>query len=544
MAAMTTPVAELPTTLTEAHALILALAEERAAIEAENSRIASEMATLTAANADLAAVNQAADARIVELTAIVKMLERTLYGTRSERLRSDTPSDEQIAFVFDEIATGVAAIEAELAKAGGQDKPKRAPRPRKEFGAHLERVEIIVEPEVPPGCEGLEKVLIGEDVSRRLDVMPAKFRVIVTRRPKYVYRNRDGVLQAPAPVHLIESGLPTEALLAQIAVAKYADGLPLYRQEAIYARDDVDLDRSLMAQWMGKVGFELQPLADYVLEKIKQGERIFADETTLPTLAPGSGKTKKAWLWAYARDDRPFGGIGPPMVAYRFEDSRGGECVERHLAGFTGILQVDGYAAYNRLARSGGANEGVTLAACFAHVRRRFYELHVNESSRLATQTVTTMAGLWEIEADIRGQDPATRVKARQEKSAVIVAAIFDLWDKELPRLSGKSKLAEAIRYATSRRTALERFLGDGRIEIDSNTVERAIRPQTITRKNALFAGSHGGGRTWATIATLLQTAKMNDVDPHAWLTQTLERIAQGWPISQIDALMPWHFKA
>ena len=543
MAAMTTPVAELPTTLAEAHALILALAEERAAIEAENSRIGSEMATLAAANADLAAVNQAADVRIAELTAIVKMLERTLYGTRSERLRGDRPSDEQIAFVFDEIAIGVAAVEAELAKAGGKDKPKRAPRPRKEFGAHLERVEIVIEPEVPPGCEGLEKVLIGEDVSKRLDVTPAKFRLVVTRRPKYAYRNRDGVVQAPAPPHLIESGLPTEALLAQIAVAKYADGLPLYRQEAIYARDGVDLDRSLMAQWMGKVGFELQPLADYVLEKIKQGERIFADETTLPTLAPGSGKTQKAWLWAYARDDRPFGGIGPPMVAYRFEDSRGGECVERHLAGFAGILQVDGYAAYNRLARSAGANEGVTLAACFAHVRRRFYELHVNESSRLATQTITTMAGLWEIEADIRGQDPETRVKARQEKSAAIVSRLFHLWEQELPRLSGKSKLAEAIRYATSRRLALERFLTDGRIEIDSNIVERAIRPQTITRKNALFAGSHGGGRSWGTIATLLQTAKMNDVDPNAWLTQTLERIAQGWPISQIDALMPWNFK-
>jgi len=272
---MTTPAAELPTTLAEAHALILALAEERAAIEAENCRIASEMATLTAANADLAAVNQAADARIVELTAIVKMLERTLYGTRSERLRSDKPSDEQIAFVFDEIATGVAAIEAELAKAGGRDKPQRAPRPRKEFGAHLERLEIVIEPEVPAGCEGLEKVLIGEDVSRRLDVTPAKFRLIVTRRPKYAYRNRDGVVQAPAPAHLVESGLPTEALLAHIAVAKYADGLPLYRQEAIYARDGVDLERSLMAQWMGKVGFELQPLADYVLTKIKQGEQIF-----------------------------------------------------------------------------------------------------------------------------------------------------------------------------------------------------------------------------------------------------------------------------
>ena len=255
----------------------------------------------------------------------------------------------------------------------------------------------------------------------------------------------------------------------------HPDGLPLYRQEAIYARDGVYLDRSLMAQWIGKVGFELQPLADYVLEKIKQGERIFADETTLPTLAPGSGKAQKAWLWAYARDDRPFGGNGPPMMAYHLEDSRGGECVERHLAGFAGILQVDSYAAYNRLARSAGANEGVTLAASFADVRRRFYELHVNESSQLATQAVTTMAGLWEIEADIRGQDPATRVKARQEKSAGIVSALFELWEKELPRLSGKSKLAEAIRYATSRRIALERFLSDGRIEINSKIVERAI---------------------------------------------------------------------
>jgi transposase len=168
----------------------------------------------------------------------------------------------------------------------------------------------------------------------------------------------------------------------------------------------------------------------------------------------------------------------------------------------------------------------------------------VNESSRLATQTTTTMAALWRVEEDIRGKDPATRVKARQERSAAIVARLFDLWETELPRLSGKSKLAEAIRYALSRRAALERFLSDGRVEIDSNFVERAIRPQTITRKNALFAGSAGGGRTWATVATLLQTAKMNDVDPHAWLTQALERMAQGWPISQIDRLMPWNFKA
>jgi len=530
-------VAELPDDIDTFKAMVLDTVEQRATMEAENSRIASEIAALKL-------INTSSDARIAELTAIVKTFERMLYGTRSERLRGERLDDEQIDFVFDEIETGVAAIDAEL-ETGAKDKPKRAPRPRKGFAPHLERIEQVIEPEVPPGCEDLEKVLIGEDVSERLDVTAAKFRVIVTRRPKYAYRGRDGVIQAPAPPHIIESGIPTEALLAQIAVAKYADGLPLYRQEAIYARDKTELSRSLMAQWMGKVGFELQPLADYVLERIKQGERVFADETTLPTLAPGSGKTQKAWLWAYARDDRPFGRTSPPMVAYRFEDSRSGDCVARHLAGFTGILQGDGYAAYTQLAKAkAGSNEVMALAGCWAHLRRRFYELHINGSSQIATQTITTMAELWKIEEEIRGRDPARRLTARRDRSAAIVADLFKLWETELPRISGKSKLAEAIRYATSRREALGRFLLDGRVEIDSNIVERAIRPQTITRKNALFAGSDGGGRTWATVATLLQTAKMNDVDPFAWLTQTLERVANRWPISQIENLMPWNYKA
>jgi transposase len=202
-------------------------------------------------------------------------------------------------------------------------------------------------------------------------------------------------------------------------------------------------------------------------------------------------------------------------------------------------------SAYTRLAKigTGASNETVTLAGCWAHLRRRFYELHLNGSSRLATQTVTTMAGLWKIEGDIRGLAPTARMAARQQRSASIVAELFNLWEMELPRISGKSKLAEAIRYATSRRKVLECFLTDGRVEIDSNIVERAIRPQTITRKNALFAGSDGGGRTWATIATLLQTAKMSDVDPLAWLALTLQRIAEGWPISQIEKLMPWNYK-
>jgi transposase len=514
------------------------------ALKAMVSAMALETDALKIEVADLKTHNASAEERIARLTSILKTLERARFGRRSEKLGSKAFDDEQSAFVFDEVQTGLGAIQAELDKRQDPNKAKRAARPRKGFAPHLERVEIIIEPDDLPENAGKQKILIGEDVSERLDVIAAKFRVIVTRRPKYAFKNEDGVIQAPAPAHIIEGGIASEALLAQIAVSKYADGLPLYRQEAIYARDKVELDRALMAQWMGRLGFELESLAEYVLTLIKKGERIFADETTLPTLAPGSGNAKTAYLWAYARDDRPFGGSGPPMVAYRFEDSRSGDCVARHLSGYRGILQVDGYAAYNRLARPDRGNDAVTLVGCWAHVRRKFYELHIAGSSKLATATIERMTLLWEVEGAVRGKDPNARVAARQETSVAIVAELFKLWQDALARISGKSKLAEAIRYAISRRAMLERFLTDGRVETDSNIVERAIRPQTITRKNSLFAGSDGGGRTWATIATLLQTAKMNDVDPLAWLTQTLERLAKGWPNAQIDVLMPWNYAA
>jgi hypothetical protein len=347
--------------------------------------------------------------------------------------------DEQYAFVFDEIETGGAEIEAGLDKVRGQSGTARTARPGKGFAPISNGSRWCLSPTTRPAAK--------------------------------VWRT---------------SG----------SVRTRASASTLYRQEAIYARDGVELDRSLMAQWMGKLGFELAPLADHVLARIKQGERIFGDETTLPTLAPGTGRVKQAWLWTYARDDRTFGGSGPPMVAYRFEDSRGGACVARHLEGYRGILQVDGYAAYKRLGKPEGTNEGATLAGCWAHVRRKFFELQASESSPLATRTVEAMRPPWAIE-DIRGRTAQTRADIRRQHSAPIVADLFALWEKELPRLSGKSKLAEAIRYARSRRDVLERFLDDGRIEIDSNIVERAIRPHTITRKNALFAGSDGGGRTW-----------------------------------------------
>jgi transposase len=521
----------LPDDVDVLKAMVLAMADKAARAEALETELA-----------DLKVLKASADERIERLTQILKALERARFGKRSEKLASCALDDEQQAFVFEEIETGIAAIQAQVDHRG--DKPKRAARPRKSFAPHLERVEVVLEPQELPEHAGKQKVLIGEDVSERLDVTPARFRVIVTRRPKYAFRQEDGVIQAAAPAHIIEGGIPTEALLAQIAVSKYADGLPLYRQEAIYARDQVELDRALMAQWMGRIGFELEPLAEAVFTQIRKADRIFADETTLPTLAPGSGSTKTAYLWAYARDDRTFGGSGPPMVAYRFEDSRSGDCVARHLGGYRGILQVDGYAAYNRLARSDRGNDAIMLAGCWAHCRRKFYELHASDTSKIATATIERMTELWRVEDTVRGHSPPARAAARQKTSAAIVADLFSLWQATLPRISGKSKLAEAIRYAVTRRAIFERFLTDGRVELDSNIVERAIRPQTITRKNSLFAGSDGGGRSWATIATLLQTAKINDVDPLAWLTQTLQRIANGWPNSQIDALMPWNYAA
>lgn len=531
---MTSSASALPDDVDTLKAMVIAMAMDKTELQAETAELKAEVIRM-------GTVNERAEARIADLHAIIKQLERARFGRSSEKLDAD-----QQAFAFDEVQTGLGAIEAELEAAKPASQHRRPARPRKAFPAHLERVEIVVEPEnIACACGSCRPVRIGEDVSERLDVTPAKFRVIVTRRPKYACSLcKEGVSQAPAPNHLIDSGVPSEALLAHVAVSKYADGLPLYRQEGIYARDGVEISRNAMANWMGHVGFHLAPLADRILALIKEGERVYADETTLPTLSPGSGKTKTAWLWTYARDDRTFGGTAPPMVAYRFEDSRGGACVERHLAGYTGLLQVDGWGAYSRLAETARAGGPLTLAACWAHLRRKFYDLHIAGISHVATETVERMAELWKIEERIRGCDPGVRRTARQQRSAAIVAELWPFWERELARIPGKSKLAEAIRYARSRRESLERFLYDGRLDIDSNAVERAIRPQTITRKNSLFAGSDGGGRTWATVATLLQTTKMNDVDPFAWLTKTLERIADGWPNRDLDQLLPWHHHA
>jgi hypothetical protein len=346
------------------------------------------------------------------------------------------------------------------------------------------------------------------------------------------------VVQAPAPVRLVEGGIPTEATVAQVLVSKYADHLPLYRQAQIYSRQGINLDRSTLADWVGKAAFLLRPVHERLFERLKASDRLSADETTAPVLDPGRGQTKTGQLFAYARDDRPWGGSDPPGVTYLYASDRKAEHPIRHLAGFTGVLQVDGYAGYKVLSQ----RNAVSLAFCWSHVRRRFYELAQAGPAPIATEALARIAELYRIESDIRGRCPEERRAARQDRSRPIVEA-FEPWLRaKLALIRQKSKLAEAIRYMLSRSAGLRRFLDDGRIEVDNNVVERTIRPIALNRKNALFAGSDGGAEHWAAIASLIETCKLNDVEPYAYLAGILARIVAGHPQRQIDDLLPWAY--
>lgn len=478
------------------------------------------------------------EAEIDRLHQIIRELQRHRFGRRAESLPVD-----QLLLGLEEAeqveAEGVAHEEAEdPAKREVRTRRRRANRGA--LPAHLPRIEQVIDvaDKSCPGCRGQLHVM-GEDVSERLDMVPAQFRVIVTRRPKYACRRcQEVVAQAPAPARLIEGGIPTEAAVAHVLVAKYADHLPLYRQAQIYARQGVSLDRSTLADWVGKAAFLLKPVHARLFERLKASGKLFADETTAPVLDPGRGRTKTGQLFAYARDDRPWGGSDPPGVAYLYAPDRKAAQPIRHLAGFVGVLQVDGYAGYRALAE----RNAVSLAFCWSHVRRRFYALAQSGPAPIATEALTRIAELYRIEGDIRGRPADERRAVRQQKSRAIVDAMEPWLRAKLALVSQKSKLAEAIRYALARWQGLCRFLDDGRVEIDSNVVERSIRPIALNRKNALFAGSDGGGEHWATIASLVETCKLNGVDPQAYLADVIARIVAGHPQSQIDHLLPWAY--
>jgi len=474
-----------------------------------------------------------ADTEMARLRAMLDAFMRHRFGARSEKLDPD-----QLQLGLEDVETAVAGAEAANdAKSGSRlsDRPRK--RNRGALPAHLERVEQVVDVESKdcPCCGGaLHR--IGEDVAERLDVVPTTFRVLVTRRPRYGCRSCEGaVVQAPALPRIVEGGLPTEALIAHVLVAKYADHLPLYRQAQIYARQGIQLDRSTLADWVGRAAWWLRPLRDHILAELRRSQRLFADETTAPVLDPGRGRTKTGQLWAYARDDRPWGGSDPPLVAYIYAADRKAERPEMHLGAFAGILQVDGYGGYAALARR---RQQVVLAFCWAHVRRKFFELA--KTSPVAEDVLRQIAKLYVIEDEVRSLPPEQRRAARAERSRVIVDDLRVYLDARLRQVSAKSKLADAIRYALTRWEGLSRFLDDGCIDLDSNPVERSIRPLALNRKNALFAGSDEGGDNWAVIATLIECCKLNGVNPHTWLTATLSKLAAGHPATRVAELMSW----
>jgi transposase len=510
----------LPESIEALHALVLATVAERDAAVVERD-------TLLAQND--------------RLRHLLLKLTRMQFGARSERL-----PEEQLQLGLEALEQAIAKGDAEAEKQNPELRKENAAKRRASRGAlpaHLPRIEVTLAPEdtACPCCRAAMTV-IGEDTSERLDVIPAQFRVIVTRRPKLACRACPGtVVQAPAPARLIEGGIPTEALVAHVLVARYADHLPLYRQAQILARQGVILERSTLSFWMGYAAAEVAPVVARLREMLLESVRIFADETVVPVLDPGRGRTKQGYFWAIARDDRPWGGSQPPAVVYSYAPGRGHIHANALLGGYRGILQCDGYAAYKKFAGSKSADMPVTLAFCWSHVRRGFYDL-AKTKAPIAMEALERIAALYAIEARIRGNSAADRLAVRQAESKALVADLQVWFEIQIAKLPARGPTAEAIGYALRHWDGLERFLEDGRIELDTNSVERAMRPVALSRKNSLFAGSDEGGENWACLASLIETCKLNGVNPQAYFEDLLTRLVNGWPQSSIDELMPWHW--
>jgi transposase len=449
---------------------------------------------------------------------LLRKLKRMQFGAKSERL-----PEEQLQLGLEALEQAIAQGEAETEKRDPEQRREGTAKRRASRGAlpaHLPRIDVTLAPENTdcPCCK-VAMTVIGEDTSERLDVIPVQFRVIVTHRPKLICRSCAGaIVQMPAPPRLIEGGIPTEAMVAHVLVARYADHQPLYRQAQIMARQGVMLDRSTLSFWMGYAAAELAPLVARLRQMMLASARLFADETVVPVLDPGRGRTKQSYFWAIARDDRPWGGSDPPAVVYSYAPGRGHIHAHALLGGYRGILQCDGYQAYKKFvaekARSKHDPASVTLAFCWSHVRRGFYDQAKTGTAPVAAEALRRIAALYDIDTRVRGKSPAERLAIRQAESRPLVAELRAWFAAQLSRLPARGPTAEAIRYALNHWSGLERFLEDGRIELDSNSIERAMRPVALSRKNSLFAGSDEGGENWACLASLIETCKLSSVNP------------------------------
>lgn len=493
--------------------------------------------------AELKAIILAQNEQNIRLEQLVAAFKQAMFGRKSEKINAD-----QFEFALEDIETSTALVEAD---GEAIDLPKTTAKKRNSnrgsLPKHLPRIEQIIEPEETTCACGVERHMIGEDISERLDVIPAQFRVIITRRPKYACRSCEaGINQAPAKSRLIEGGIPTEATVTSAIISKYADHLPLYRQSQIYARQGVEIDRSTLAAWVGKAAYELRPVYECLMANLKQSTKLFMDETTAPVLEPGRGKVKKGYFWALARDDRPWCGKAPPGVAFTYAPGRAGKYAVDILQSFNGILQVDGYTGYNRVLDPKAiskANGNIKLAYCWAHARRKLYELTQNNVAPIATEGLKQINTLYAIEAQIRGLLAEERLAVRQEKTAPKIISFKNWLEQARSQVSTKSPTGAALKYIARYWDGLILFLTDRRIEIDNNTVERTIRPIALSRKNELFAGHETGAQNWAMLASLIETCKLNNIEPHSYIAGILTAIVNGHKQSQINELLPWNYK-
>jgi len=513
-------------------ALLLANQEELSDRDEELRRLEAELESFRHTLSEQADELNSRSARIEHLKLMVDKLRHALFGKKSEKIVVQL---EQFELQLEEEETTQAEAETAVERLS----PVQASKPRTErkpLPDHLRR-EVVTHAPDDHGCPdcGGELRQFGEDVSEQLEYIPESFKVIRHVRPKYSCSGCDRVVEAAAPSRPIERGLAGPSLLAHVIVSKYSDHLPLYRQSEIYSRQGVDISRSTLAGWVGAASDLLSPLVDAIQKHVLAGRKLHADDTPIPVLAPGSGKTKTGRLWTYVRDDRPAGEQATPAVWFAYSEDRKGEHPRQHLKTFKGALQADAYAGFHHL-----YGDDVYEAACWAHARRKFHEIHVIHASPTTTEALARIGALYAIEDEVRGKPADLRLSVRQARAKPLLDGLRSWMEKSLRTLSAKSETAGAIRYALSRWRALTRYTEDGLLEIDNSAAERALRAVALGRKNYLFAGSDLGGERAAAMYSLLGSAKLNGLDPELYLRTVLSQIADH-PISQIHQLLPWN---